>query len=102
MMCDFEDFPIISKYPLSQAIMDGILTRISMHDGKPVVATAHILADISTADLLKVLHELCARDIYTKAKLPEEEQLFTLGFAGRTVWVIRDGAAYTIMYPEDY
>lgn len=101
-MCDFEDFPIISKYPLSQAILDGVLTRLTTYHGKSVVATAHLLQDLSKADLLKVFHEFCQWDIYTRPGLPEEDQLFHMEWNGRKVWVIEDEQAYTLMYPEDY
>src|SRR3954447_6397944 len=101
-MCDFEDFPIISRYSLSQAIMDGILIRISTYQGKPVVATSHILEKISRADLLKIFAQFRQQDIYPHSELSEEEQLFTTKFAGRKVWVTEDSQSYTLMYPEDY
>jgi|tagenome__1003787_1003787.scaffolds.fasta_scaffold20034521_2 hypothetical protein len=101
-MCDFEDFPIISRYSLSQAIMDGILVRISTYHGKPVVATSHILGKIHKADLLKIFARFRKWDTCAKSELSEEEQLFTAEFAGRRVWVTEDSEAYTIMYPEDY
>jgi hypothetical protein len=34
--------------------------------------------------------------------LPEEERLFHTSMNGKTVWVIEDGEAFTLMYPEDY
>jgi hypothetical protein len=34
--------------------------------------------------------------------LPEEERLFKTTMNMETVWVIEDGAAFTLMYPEDY
>ena len=34
--------------------------------------------------------------------LPEEEQMFHTTMNGKKVWVIEDGAAFTLMYPEDY
>jgi hypothetical protein len=34
--------------------------------------------------------------------LPEAERLFTTTMNGETVWVFADGAAYTLMYPDDY
>jgi hypothetical protein len=34
--------------------------------------------------------------------LPEEEQLFHTSMNGQNVWVIEDGTAFTLMYPEDY
>ena len=101
-MCDFEDMPIISKYPLGQAILDGVLVRIGEHNGKPVVATSHIRAQFEVADLLKIFHKFEEWDKHIRPGLPEEEQLFSMVDAGRKVWVIEDAQAYTIMYPEDY
>jgi hypothetical protein len=34
--------------------------------------------------------------------LPEAEQLFHMTMDGKPIWVIEDGAAFTLMYPEDY
>jgi len=34
--------------------------------------------------------------------LPEEEQLFVTTMNGNKIWLIEDGAAFTMMYPEDY
>ena len=34
--------------------------------------------------------------------LPEEEQMFSATMNSKKVWVIEDGQAYTILYPEDY
>ena len=34
--------------------------------------------------------------------LPEEERLFSTTMNRETVWVIEDGAAFTLMYPLDY
>lgn len=82
--------------------MDGVLTRISVYQGKPVVATSHILEHICKADLLKISHEFCQWDIYTRPKLPEEDQLFHIEWNGKKIWVIEAGDGYIMMYPEDY
>jgi hypothetical protein len=34
--------------------------------------------------------------------LPEEERPFSTSMNSKKVWVIEDGAAFTLMYPEDY
>jgi hypothetical protein len=34
--------------------------------------------------------------------LPEEERTFVTKMNLKKVWVIEDGAAFTMMYPEDY
>jgi hypothetical protein len=34
--------------------------------------------------------------------LPEEKRMFTTQMNSETVWVIEDGAAFTLLYPEDY
>ena len=34
--------------------------------------------------------------------LPEEDRLFSTTINRETVWVIEDGAAFTLMYPSDY
>jgi hypothetical protein len=39
---------------------------------------------------------------HTEPTLPEEERLFVTTMNSQKVWVIEDGAAFTLMYPEDY
>jgi hypothetical protein len=34
--------------------------------------------------------------------LPEKDRLFQSHMNEKTVWVIEDAAAFTLMYPEDY
>jgi hypothetical protein len=34
--------------------------------------------------------------------LPEEDRMFVTSINGKKVWVIEDGQAFTMMYPEDY
>jgi hypothetical protein len=34
--------------------------------------------------------------------LKEEDRLFATAMNGRRVWVMEDGQAFTMMYPEDY
>ena len=34
--------------------------------------------------------------------LPEEEQMFVTTMNGDDIWLIEDGDAFTMLYPEDY
>ncbi len=34
--------------------------------------------------------------------LPEEDQMFVTTMDGEKVWLLEDGAAFTMLYPEDY
>jgi hypothetical protein len=52
--------------------------------------------------LVRIFREFRVWRDKDKAKLPEEEQLFTMPVNGKKVWVIEDQKADTIMYPEDY
>jgi len=99
---------VISVYPLEQAITDGLLIEIcknrwnELSGGKPMVATAHLFGEVSLAGLLEIWNEYVAWEQCVKDTLPEEEQLFATTMKNEKVWVIEDGAAYTLMYPEDY
>jgi hypothetical protein len=108
MMIIFDDAEIISAYPLQQAIKDGILVEIFKHrwdklsHGKPIVATAHLAQDISLAGLMDIWQAFVYWQKHVMPTLPEEEQLFHTSMDGKKVWVIEDGVAFTLMYPEDY
>jgi hypothetical protein len=101
-MCDFEDMDIISRYTRQQAVADGILVEVLRFNGKPVVATTHIAQELGLDELLAIWREYRYWEKAVKPILPEEEQMFATGANGKRVWVIEDGEAFTLMYPEDY
>jgi hypothetical protein len=63
MMSIFDDAEVISRYPLAQAIKDGILVEVfknrwhELSGGKPIVATAHLHSAISLAGLMEIWNE---------------------------------------------
>jgi hypothetical protein len=101
-MCDFEDVEIISKYPLSQAIEDGMLYEVMRFNKKPIVATASIHEELGYSDLIDIWHEFREWKKKVEPTLPEEERLFKVFKKGMTIWLIEDGAAYTFMQPHEY
>jgi hypothetical protein len=107
-MIIFDDAEVISTYPLQQAIKDGVLVEIFKHrwqelsHGKPIVATAHLYNAISPAGQMEIWNEFVQWQKYVLPTLPEAERLFHTTMNGETVWVIEDGAAFTLMYPDDY
>jgi hypothetical protein len=108
MMSLFDDADVISAYPLEQAIADGVLVEIfknrwqELSGGKPIVATAHLFNDISLAGLMEIWNEFVQWQKHIMPTLPEAERLFHTTMNGKKVWVIEDGAAFTLTYPEDY
>jgi hypothetical protein len=103
-----DDTTVIATYTLEQAIADGVLVEIFKHrwgtlsGGKPIVATAHLFEAVSLAGLLEIWNAYVHWRKHTEPTLPEEERLFTTTMNSQKVWVIEDGAAFTLMYPEDY
>jgi hypothetical protein len=108
MMKIFDDAEIISSYALDDAIADGVLVEIfknrwnQLSGGKPIVATAHLFGEVSLAALLEIWNEFVNWRKNIMPGLPEEDRLFHTTMNGNTIWVIEDGAAFTLMYPEDY
>jgi hypothetical protein len=107
-MNKFTDMDIITSYTLDQAIADGILVEIfknrweQLTGGKPIVATSHLFSEVSIAGLMEIWNEFVQWKKAVEPTLPEEERLFKTSMNLKTVWVIEDGAAFTLMYPEDY
>jgi hypothetical protein len=103
-----DDTAVIIGYTLSQAIADGVLVEIfknrwrQLSGGKPIVATAHLFDQVSQAGLLEIWNEYVTWRRYVEPTLPEEDRLFKTRMNGKKVWVMEDGAAFTLMYPEDY
>ena len=97
----------ISEYSLEQAIADGVLVEVfkprwqQLTHGKPIVATDHLFNEISLAGLMEIWNEFVVWKRKTEPESPREE-IFTTQMNGEEIWLIEDGAAYTMMYPEDY
>jgi len=95
-------------YSLQQAIDDGVLVEVfknrwgQLSAGTPIIATRHVFEALSLAALREIWNDYVVWMTEVKATLPEAEQLFATTMNGETIWVIADGAAHTIMYPEDY
>ena len=103
-----DDANVISVYSLEQAIADGVLVEVfknrwqQLTHGKPIVATDHLFNNVSLAALLEIWNEFVEWRKNIKDTLPEAEQMFTTTMNGKKIWLIEDGNAYTMMYPEDY
>ena len=100
--------PVIYAYTLQQAIEDGGLVEIfknvwpEISGGKPIVATSHLFGEVSLAGLREIWNEFVDWNKNVKDTLPEEEQMFNTSMNSKKVWVIEDGEAYTLLYPDDY
>jgi hypothetical protein len=107
-MTMFDDADVISTYTLDQAIEDGFLVEIfknrwpELSRGLPIVATTHLFSEVSLAGLLEIWNEFVQWKKTVEPTLPEEERLFKATMNSQAVWVIEDGVAYTLMYPDDY
>ena len=104
----FKDAEVISVYTLQQAIADGVLVELfknlwsELSGGKPIVATSHLFGEVSLAGLREIWNEYVSWKKNVKDTLPEEEQMFTTSMNNEKVWIIEDGQAYTLLYPDDY
>jgi len=96
------------SYTLEQAIADGELVEVfknrwqQLSGGKPIIATAHLFNAVSLAALLEIWNEYVSWRKTVMPTLPEEEQMFVTTMNGHKVWLIEDGQAFTLLYPEDY
>jgi hypothetical protein len=107
MMSKLEDFEnLVLTYRLEEAIKDGIVAKLCyvLWNGtyKPYVATANELEEIGQDGAMEIWKEFAQWRYWVMPTLPEEDQLFVTGVDGRTICIIEDVAAYTIMYPEDF
>jgi hypothetical protein len=99
---------VIIGYTLQHAIADEVLIEIfknrwqELSGGKPIVATKHLFNEVSLAGLREIWNEYVVWREKIMPMLPEEKQLFVTTMNSNKVWVIEDGQAFTLMYPEDY
>ena len=99
---------VIATYTREQALEDGVLVEIFtdvwffLTGGRPILATAAISADYSLGTLAAIWDQFVdwRRDVMPT--LPEEDQLFKTEINEKTIWVLEDGQAFTILYPSDY
>lgn len=102
------DENIISGYGMDEAVSDGALVEVfrnrwdQLSGGKPIVATAPVYEDLSLAAIREIWNGYVAWRRDVAPSLPEEDRMFVTQMNGRDVWVIEDGAAFTVLYPEDY
>jgi hypothetical protein len=102
------DADVIITYTLQQAVEDRVLVEIfknrwkDLSNGKPIVATGHLFTEVSLAGLLEIWNEFVAWRKDVMPTLLEEDQLFHTSMNNKAVWVIEDGQAFTLVYPEDY
>jgi hypothetical protein len=99
---------VIHAYTLPQAIEDGVLFELrpdqwlKLSGGKPIVVTAPLWEQFEELQLLTLWNEYVHWRKHVMETLPEEEQMFTHEADARTIWLIEDGAAFTILFKEDY
>ena len=102
------DETVIYEYPLQQAIADGELVELfknrwnTLSGGKPIVATGHLFEDVTLSGLIEIWNEFVEWRTNVLPKLPVEVQHFRTEMNGKTVWVLEDAQAFTLLYPEDY
>jgi len=99
---------VVTGYTLQQAIADGVLVEIfknrwqELSSGKPIVATTHLFHEVSLAVMQEIWNEYVYWRRHIMPTLPEGERLFVTEMNGNKIWLIEDGQALTMMYPEDY
>ncbi len=106
-----EDANVLYAYSLDQAIADGVLVEVfknrwkELSGGKPIVATAHLYSEVSLAGLMEIWNKYVAwrnkPKVYHQDEYDDDETYVTQ-MNGNDIWVIEDGAAFTMLYPEDY
>lgn len=93
---------------MQQLIEDGFLAEIfrnrwqQLSGGKPIVATSHLFGEVSLAALQEIWNKYVFWKKHTMPTLPKEDQLFSTLMNNKKVWVLEDGQAVTLLYPEDY
>lgn len=99
---------VIHSYGLAAAIEDGMLVEKFKHrwpqlsGGKPIVASTALDATVSDAGLIEIWNDYVHWRREVMPTLPIEDQMFETLMNGQRVWVLEDGAAFTLLYAEDY
>ena len=98
----------ISTYTQDEAVDDGFLVKVfqnrwpSLSDGKPIIASRALFDTFSLAAILEIWNKYVDWKNKVEPILEEEDKMFVTKMNDKKVWVIDDGAAFTILFPEDY
>src|SRR5690349_10239532 len=96
-------FEIIYSYSLQAAIEDGVLIEVfrnrwqELSGGKPIVASERLHSSVSQAALLEIWN-----GFVNWRKSNRDDRMYVTKMNGEKVWLVEDGAAFTMMYPSDY
>lgn len=94
---------IIVSYTLEQALADGVLHLVGSKNRQPLVITTGIMEDLTPPEVHQVFGQFFIWQLEIEPGLIEEERMFSyIASTGKRVWVIDDGAAITMLYPEEY
>jgi hypothetical protein len=94
---------VIFEHTLMQAIADGVLHPMGWAKGKPLMATVGTISDLPGGEIQDLFEQFFTWQRNLEPTLPEEDRLFsTKASNGKFVWVIEDGQAITVLYPEEY
>lgn len=94
---------IIVSCTLEQALDDGILHLVGRKGQQPLVVTQGVMEDLGPVEIRQAFGEFLIWQLEIEPGLVEEERLFSRSASnGKRVWVIDDGAAITMLYPEEY
>jgi hypothetical protein len=101
--------PVVSDpYALQEAIAFGAVVEMLKDEwpkftgGKPIVATAQVAEDHNYFGISAIWHQYRIWRTHAMPKLPEDERVFVAYTGTRSIWVIEDPQAFTILYPEEY
>lgn len=99
-----QPMPVIAEYTLDEAMADGVLHQVGRaSNGKPLIATAGTAAELTGSEIADLFVRFFVWQRQVEPTLPEAERLFAVDTSnGKKVWVIEDGAAVTLLYPDEY
>lgn len=94
---------VIFAYTLEEAIADGVLYPQGWVNGLPLIATAGTMEDLALDERQRLFADFLEWQRDIEPQLAEEDRLFVATASNhKRVWVINDGAAITLLYPEEY
>lgn len=94
---------VIFEYTLAEVIEDGVLYPLGWVKGKPLIGTAGTVADVPEEERQRLFADFLVWQREVEPTLADEDRMFVATASnGKTVWVMDDGAAITLLYPDEY
>lgn len=104
----WDERDVIHTYSWEQAVEDKTLYTFAreswdtLNGGRPILMSIGVYSEMGLMDIVSAWNEYVTWRREVEPTLPEEDRLFSYDAHGKTVWIVDDGTAITVLFPDEY